>query len=241
MLTFDPLSGRRVLVVDDDEIIGDVLVSYLRREGLSVGHVQDGFAALEELRQVRPDAVILDRMLPGIDGLEVCRRIRARADTPILLVTALGSEDDRIAGLEAGADDYVVKPFSPRELVLRVKAQLRRTVEQASANPDAAVGRLRLDGARNKIWNGREPLTLAVREFNLLAFLLRHPGQVFDRETLLRCVWGWDVGDLSTITVHVRRLREKIEVDPGRPRILRTIWGVGYLLTDEPAATWIRS
>lgn len=231
MLT-SALASRRVLLVEDDPVISDVVTRYLRREGFSVCHVTDGFSALDDISRARSDVVILDRMLPGIEGLEVCRRIRAVTDAPVLVLTALGSEDDRIAGLVAGADDYVVKPFSPRELVLRVNALVRRAVTTKTAAPDATAGDLHLDGSAHIIMKSGRPLALTSREFDLLAYLIRHPGQAFDRETLLREVWGWDIGDATTITVHVRRLREKIEPEPSAPRVLRTVWGVGYMLAE---------
>lgn len=219
---------RSVLVVEDDPIVAEVVESYLRRGGIAAGVVTDGLAAIARVRDERPDLVLLDRMLPGVDGLEVCRRIRAVTDVPIIMLTALGEEHDRIAGLEAGADDYLVKPFSPRELMLRVEAVLRRT--SAPFEPQAVVvqSAFRLDASQREIAVGDRVLTLTVREFDLLAFLIRHPDQVFRRDELLQAVWGWDIGDLSTVTVHIRRLREKVELDPGSPQHLLTVWGVGY-------------
>lgn len=228
------IDGRRILVVEDDPVVSEVLVDYLRHDGMSVNAVHDGFAALGELATSRADVVILDRMLPGIDGVQICERIRATNSVPILLLTALGSEDDRIAGLVAGADDYLVKPFSPREVVLRVRALLRRSLTTTAPEPDAVVGGLSLDGGRRIITQHGQALDLTTREFDLLAFLLRHPDQVFDRSALLQHVWGWNVGDESTVTVHMRRLREKVEPDPAHPRILRTLWGAGYYLADAP-------
>jgi DNA-binding response OmpR family regulator len=170
-------------------------------------------------------------MLPGIDGLEVCRRLRAAHGTPVIMLTALGSTEDRIAGLEAGADDYLAKPFSPRELVLRVQSVLRRSV--LDLTPEAAfdLGPFRLEPAERVVTKRGEALTLSVREYELLAFFLKHPRQAFSREQLLRAVWRWEFGDLSTVTVHVRRLREKIEDDPSHPGWLTTVWGVGYRLS----------
>jgi DNA-binding response OmpR family regulator len=169
-------------------------------------------------------------MLPGIDGAEVCRRIRATSSVPIILLTALGSTDDRIVGLEAGADDYLTKPFSPRELVLRVQSILRRSVGDLTPEGPVEVGPFSLDPAARTIMRDGSPLALTVREFDLFSFLLKHPGQAFNREQLLRSVWNWDFGDLSTVTVTVRRVREKIEPDPTNPTILVTVWGVGYRL-----------
>ncbi|MCU1528440.1 MAG: two-component system response regulator [Frondihabitans sp.] len=220
--------ARSVLVVEDDPIVSEVVVSYLVKNGHHVDAVTDGLSAVARVAARRPDLVLLDRMLPGIDGLEVCRRIRVLGDVPVIMLTALGQEHDRIGGLEAGADDYLVKPFSPRELMLRVDAVLRRTAVPFEPDPVATVGDFRLDSSQREITVRGRPLTLTVREFDLLAFLIRHPDQVFRREELLEGVWGWAIGDLSTVTVHARRLREKIEEDPASPAHLLTVWGVGY-------------
>ncbi|MFD0418830.1 response regulator transcription factor [Streptomyces sp. NPDC127108] len=229
-----PATGARVLVVDDDRTVAEVVTGYLVRAGYEVEQAEDGPAALERAAARRPDLVVLDLMLPGMDGLEVCRRLRERGPVPVIMLTARGDEDDRILGLEVGADDYVTKPFSPRELVLRVESVLRRS--QASApRPRPGGSLLRAVGlsldpeARRATKNGTE-LALTVREFDLLAFFLRHPGRAFGREELMRQVWGWDFGDLSTVTVHVRRLRGKVEDDPAAPRLIQTVWGVGYRL-----------
>jgi DNA-binding response OmpR family regulator len=176
---------------------------------------------------------VLDLMLPGMDGLEVCRRMRGHGPVPVIMLTARGDEDDRILGLEVGADDYVTKPFSPRELVLRVESVLRRTRPAAGARPLRLAGLVVDPEARRATRNGEE-LALTIREFDLLAFFLRNPGRAYSREDLMREVWGWDFGDLSTVTVHVRRLRGKVEEDPGRPRLIQTVWGVGYRF-EEPA------
>ncbi|TXN31054.1 response regulator transcription factor [Lacisediminihabitans profunda] len=224
----DPLKDRRVLVVDDDPTVSEVVCSYLRSAGFLVDETADGLSAVEIARRTRPDLIVLDRMLPGIDGLEVCRRIRADRAVPVIMLTALREEDDRIGGLEAGADDYLAKPFSPRELVLRVQSILRRTLAEFSPESAVDVGEFHLDVSSRQVFRHRAELALTVREFDLLAFLIRHPRQVFSREELLRAVWGWEFGDLSTVTVHVRRLREKIEPDPAHPSLLATVWGVGY-------------
>ncbi|BCB76522.1 response regulator transcription factor [Phytohabitans flavus] len=222
--------GQRVLVVDDDPTVSDVVCRYLRRAGYDVSMAADGAAALAVVAREMPDLVVLDLMLPGIDGLEVCRRLRTRPDgVPIVMLTALGEEADRVLGLQLGADDYVTKPFSPRELVLRVQSVLRRA--GADAAPSAAPlrdGDLVVDEVRRVARLREAELTLTVREFDLLAFLMRHPGQAFRRADLLERVWGWHIGDQSTVTVHVRRLREKVEDDPARPRRIVTVWGVGY-------------
>lgn len=222
------LIDRRVLVVDDDPTVSEVVAEYLRSAGFVVDHVSDGFAAIEAVARIGPDLIVLDRMLPGIDGIEACRRIRTTSTTPIILLTALGSEDDRIQGLEAGADDYLTKPFSPRELVLRVQSILRRSLTEFAPESPLDRGPFHIDpAARVAKLNGR-PLALTVREFDLLSFFVKHPRQAFSREELLPAVWGWTHGDLSTVTVHVRRLREKIEPDPTHPTLLTTVWGIGY-------------
>jgi len=228
------IPSRVVLVVEDDPIVAEVVVSYLRKRGHVAELITDGLAAVERVRESRPDLILLDRMLPGIDGLEVCRRLRAEVDVPVIMLTALGQEHDRIDGLEAGADDYLVKPFSPRELMLRVDAVLRRTA--APFDPVAVVerGRFRLDTSQREIQVSGRTVPLTVREFDLLAFFVRHPDQVFRRDELLQAVWDWSLGDLSTVTVHVRRLREKVEPDPSQPQHLLTVWGVGYRFVPEP-------
>jgi DNA-binding response OmpR family regulator len=218
-----------VLVVDDDHTVREVVVSYLRAGGHAVSDAADGETALSTMRDTRADLVVLDLMLPGIDGLEVCRRLRQTSEVPIIMLTALGAETDRVVGLELGADDHVTKPFSPRELVLRVDSVLRRA--RSASEPDDSVvtdGDLFLDPAQHVATRAGQRLMLTTREFDLLRFLLAHPGVAWSREQLLSQVWGWTFGDQSTVTVHVRRLREKIEEDPTRPRRLVTVWGVGY-------------
>ena len=227
----EDLVGRRVLLVDDDPTVAEVASSYLRATGFVVEEASDGFAALEAADRIAPDLIVLDRMLPGIDGLEVFRRLRERMSTPVILLTALGSEDDRIAGLEAGADDYLSKPFSTRELVLRVQSVLRRSIGEFTPESVLEYGEFRLDPSAHVATRAGVELALTAREFDLFEFLLKHPNQVFSREELLRTVWGWTYGDLSTVTVHVRRLREKIERDPRSPVLLTTVWGVGYRFT----------
>lgn len=234
--------NTRVLVVDDDLTVGEVVAGYLRDAGLETRHAADGQSALSLAEDWPPDLVVLDLMLPGIDGLEVCRRLRAARDSqrpvPVIMLTALGEEGDRVLGLETGADDYVTKPFSPRELTLRVQAVLRRAAaaETATAPPQPfRAGRFEVDVAARRIRRDGRELTLTVREFDLLAFLLSHPGQAFTRPELLEQVWGWSYGDLSTITVCVRRLREKIEDDPAVPAHLQTVWGVGYRWETDPS------
>lgn len=246
-------SPARVLVVDDDPTVAEVVTGYLVRAGFTVDRAADGHAALACAAAARPDLVVLDLMLPGLDGLEVCRRIRAdQGQIPVVMLTARGDEDDRILGLEVGADDYVTKPFSPRELVLRVESVLRRAGTRREAASGTATGPgtgaetgaetgmalrsgpLTLDPAAHRATRDGVELGLTMREFELMAFFLQHPGRVVGREELMHRVWGWEFGDLSTVTVHVRRLREKIEDDPARPRLISTVWGVGYRF-DPPA------
>ena len=227
------LADRRILVVEDDETVREVVTTYLEAAGYIVDEATDGFTALDAITERTPDLVVLDRMLPGIDGVEVCRRIRARADIPVILLTALSGQDDRIDGLEAGADDYVTKPFSPRELVLRVQSVLRRSVTEFTPESPFHIGAFFLNPSARIIEKAGEALTLSAREFDLFSFLLKHPGRAFTREELLSAVWGWQIGDLSTVTVTMRRLREKVEDEPTSPRILSTVWGVGYRLDVE--------
>jgi DNA-binding response OmpR family regulator len=236
--------SARVLVVDDDATVAEVVVDYLRQAGLEPRHAADGAAALALAEEWRPDLVVLDLMLPGIDGLEVCRRLRKALDEqvpPVIMLTALGEENDRVLGLETGADDYVTKPFSPRELALRVQAVLRRA--GAPLAPEAGVtatppplrsAALELDVAARRARQDGHELVLTVREFDLLAFFMSHPGQAFTRAELMKRVWGWSFGDQSTVTVHVRRLRDKIEADPAAPVLLRTVRGIGYCWDAEP-------
>jgi DNA-binding response OmpR family regulator len=220
-------NGARVLVVEDDATLAEVVGIYLARTGLTVEHAGDGERALLAYAQNPPDLVVLDLMLPGVDGREVCRRLRAAGPVPVIILTALGSVGDRVLGLELGADDYVTKPFSPRELALRVQAVLRRTGPAARQAP-LVDGDLDLDVVARTARRGGRDLPMTAREFDLLAFLLRHPGQAFTRDELLRRVWGWTVGGHATVTSHVRHLREKVEDQPSRPERLVTVWGVGY-------------
>ena len=220
-----------ILVVEDEASIAEVVALYLRRAGFEVLSASDGQQALELVAGQDPDLVVLDLMLPKIDGYEVTRRLRARGDTPIIILTARKTEADRIAGLEMGADDYVVKPFSAQELVSRVRAVLRR-VSQPPADvqaPPLEFDGLTIDTASRTVAVRGEERNLSAKEFDLLATLARRPRQVFNRERLLELVWGSaDYIDPSTVTVHVRRVREKIEEDPSQPRFIATVWGVGY-------------
>ncbi|MEU9891403.1 response regulator transcription factor [Sphaerisporangium sp. NPDC051017] len=220
----------RILVVDDDPTVAEVIVKYLERDGHVVESVGDGAEALRRALANPPDLLVLDLMLPGMDGLQVCKKLRERWPVPVIMLTALGEEIDRVVGLETGADDYVTKPFSPRELALRVQSVLRRAKGTLVTN---GTGVLRDDGlvvdvGAHEVRLGGEEITLTAREFDLLAYLMRNPRQAFSRAALLDQVWGWSFGDTSTVTVHVRRLREKIETDPTTPRRIVTVWGVGY-------------
>jgi|SRR5690348_9552497 len=218
-----------VLVVDDEPMVRDVVVKYLENAGFETLEAQDGVAARELLEREMPAAIVLDLMMPRMDGLELCRWIRARSDVPVIMLTALGEEADRIVGLECGADDYVTKPFSPRELAVRVKAVVRRATAGAPKTERIDVGDLRVDAAAREVVKDGRPLHLTATEFDLLWFLVSHPRRVFSRRQLMESVWGYQATfDTGTVTVHIRRLREKIEADPSQPRHLETIWGVGY-------------
>lgn len=228
--------SQHILVVDDEATIREVLRRYLEREGYRVSEAGDGSQALRAIEQEPPDLVILDLMLPGIGGLVVADRIRLGNELPIIMLTAKGEAPDRIEGLEAGADDYIVKPFSPREVVLRVQAILRR-LEPALETAGGVVtgGGLTLDPASHSVEVGGSAISLTAKEFDLLHFLMRHPRQVFSRDQLLDHVWGYDFyGDAATVTVHIRRLREKVETDPSDPKHLMTVWGVGYKFEGGP-------
>lgn len=223
------MSPPRILVVDDEATVRDVVERYLKREGYGVCTAATGPEALAMIDEQAPDLVVLDLMLPGISGEEVCRRVRSKSDVPIIMLTARGREPERLHGLQLGADDYVVKPFSPRELVARVNAVLRRSTSAAPSDRVLSVGHLQIDPAARTVLRDGEIVSLTAKEFDLLHCLASHNGQVFSREQLLEHVWGWDFeGDPSTVTVHIRRLRSKIEPDPTRPRYLKTVWSVGY-------------
>jgi DNA-binding response OmpR family regulator len=218
-----------ILVVEDEPVVRDVVVRYLNQAGFRTLEAADGVEAERILAGESPSLVILDVMLPEIDGLDVCRWIRARSSTPIIMLTARGEEADRIVGLELGADDYVTKPFSPRELVARVRAVLRRATNVDLPTERLVFGDVEIEpGAREVHVDGRQ-LEITALEFDLLWFLASNPRQVFSREQIMDRVWGYTaVTDTGTVTVHVRRLREKIERDPSRPDHLQTVWGVGY-------------
>ena len=220
-----------VLVVDDEPIVRDVVVRYLRRDGFTTLEAGDGDDARRLIETNEPSLVVLDVMLPGSDGLDLCRWIRRRSDLPVILLTARGEEADRIVGLELGADDYVTKPFSPRELAARVRTVLRRAEGVSTRRERLEFGDVVLDGGSREATKAGEPVSLTAKEFDLLWFLASHPRHVFSRDQLMARVWGYDTAvDTGTVTVHVRRLREKIESDPSNPRHLQTVWGVGYRL-----------
>ena len=228
--------ANTILVVDDEKNIVQLARLYLGNEGFNVEEAYDGKQALEKARTVNPDLVVLDVMMPEMDGLTVCKELRKTSSVPVIILTARGDDVDKIVGLEIGADDYVTKPFNPRELVARVKAVLRRT--QGSMSPDTVleVGDVRLDPARREVTVGGKTVNLRAKEFDLLAAFMRHEGVVLDRERLLSIVWGQDFyGDTRTIDVHVAWLREKLS---GATARVQTVWGVGYkLVLDEQAAT----
>ena len=220
----------RILIVEDEPIVAEVVERYMRRDGYDVDVVHDGLAALDAYAAFKPDLIVLDLMLPKLDGLEVCRRIRSHADTPIIMLTARAEEVDKLVGLEIGADDYITKPFSPRELAARVKVVLRRASRSgADAGDNLRFDGLRINATTRQVENERGEVQLTAREFDLLHFLASHAGQVFTRDQLLEAVWDISFpGDDGTVTVHMRRLRAKVESDPSRPRHLKTVWGVGY-------------
>lgn len=218
-----------VLVVDDEPIVRDVVVRYLRQEGFDTLEAGDGDAARALIVGGAPELVVLDVMLPGTDGLSLCRWIRDRGDLPVIMLTARGDTADRIVGLELGADDYVAKPFSARELVTRVKTVLRRTQPRQGSLEPLTFDGLEIDPVSRDVTCGGELLRLTAKEFDLLHFLASHPRQVFSRSQLMTRVWGYEAAlDTGTLTVHIRRLRAKVERDPAAPRYLETVWGVGY-------------
>jgi two-component system response regulator ResD len=221
-----------VLVVDDEPTIREIVAGYLERDGYRTLEAADGNRARELLERDSPDLVVLDVMLPGADGLELCRWIRSRSRLPVIMLTARGEESDRIVGLELGADDYVTKPFSPRELAARVHTVLRRAEPETVSEEQLSFNGLVIDSATREVTKNGSPLRLTAREFDFLWFVASHPRRVFSREQIMRRVWGYSSAlDTGTVTVHVRRLREKIEDQPSRPRHLETVWGVGYRFT----------
>lgn len=230
------MTSQRILIVDDEPQVLEVLKLYLSRDGFRVNTAGDGQAALTAFDTLTPDLVVLDLMLPKVDGFQVFKELRGKSPVPIIMLTARGDELDRVLGLELGADDYIVKPFSPREVVARVKNVLRRVSQptQDSSEQALSYGDLRIDPRTRLVEANHGKVELTSKEFDLLYFLARHPGQVFTRAQLLDKVWGYEFfGDASTVTVHIRRLREKIEPDPAQPRYLSTVWGIGYKFEKE--------
>jgi DNA-binding response OmpR family regulator len=218
-----------VLVVDDEPIVRDVVVRYLKREGFDTLEAGDGDTARELIERSPPELVVLDLMLPGTDGLALCRWIRSHGELPVIMLTARGEEADRIVGLELGADDYVTKPFSPRELAARVRTVLRRSSRSAGSAERLSFGRLVIDAGTREVRVDDRLLRLTAKEFDLLFFLASNQRHVFSREQLMARVWGYEAAlDTGTVTVHIRRLRAKIELDAAKPRHLETVWGVGY-------------
>lgn len=224
------LAGKRILVVDDEATVREVVAAYLDREGFEVAQAADGTAALELIEREHPDLVVLDVMLPGTDGLSILSAVRRAMSTPVILLTARADATDRILGLEMGADDYVVKPFSPREVVARVKAVLKRGLEPRTADTSLDFGELVIDGATREVTLSDTPVELTAREFDLLFFLASSPRRVFSRNQLLEHVWDStrDWQDPATVTVHIGRLRQKLESEPRSPKWITTVWGVGY-------------
>jgi DNA-binding response OmpR family regulator len=226
-----PATTARILVIEDDPTVAEVVSRYLSREGFQVEVSANGLSGLQAALAAPPDLLVLDLMLPGLSGLEILRRLRKSAPVPVIMLTARSGEVDKVTGLEFGADDYVAKPFSPRELTARVKAVLRRAAGgvDAPATPGPLVaGPLELDPSTRLVSVDGRPVDLTVKEFDLLSYLMRNPRRAFRREELLEDVWGFSYGDTSTVTVHVSRLREKLEADPGSPRFVKTVRGVGY-------------
>jgi two-component system, OmpR family, alkaline phosphatase synthesis response regulator PhoP len=233
----DGASPTRILVVDDEANLVELVQGYLEREGYDVLTAGDGPSALSLARDGRPDLIVLDLMLPGFDGLEVCRRVRQFSDAYILMLTARAEEVDKVVGLSMGADDYLTKPFSPRELVARVKAMLRRPRSgpaEPEAPPPRRLGDLVIDTAKFEVRKRGDPVVLTARELALLATLAAHPGRVFTRAQLLEKVWGSEFYDDHVVEVHVGNLRRKLEDDPSRPRWVQTVRGVGYRLAEHP-------
>ncbi len=220
----------RILVVEDEEMVAEVVDRYLRRDGHEVRLVREGLGALPAVAEFAPELVVLDLMLPGVDGIEICRKLRESSEVPVIILSARREEVDKLAGFGVGADDYVTKPFSPRELVARIQTVLRRASGDDRAQPDVLrFSDLVIDVRARSVERDEQPIDLTAREFDLLGFLAEHARQVFTRDQILEAVWGYEfTGDDTTVTVHVRRVREKIEGDPSRPKHIKTVWGVGY-------------
>ncbi len=223
--------GAHVMLVEDDQRVRAAVAAYLRAKGFRIDEYADGETARAAVQRTTPDVLVLDRMLPGLSGDDLLREIRTRSNVPVIMLTALGASGHRIDGLELGADDYLAKPFALRELQLRISKLLRHRVSQQSPLAPFVVGRFRIDPTMRRITCGSIDVELTAREYELLLFLLKNPDRVISRDEMLREVWGWSAGEASTVTVHIRRLREKIETDPRDPVYLRTEWGTGYRFT----------
>ncbi len=229
------MAKEKILIVDDEKTLVKALKFNLEKEGFRVREAYDGEEALQKVFEDPPDLIILDLMLPELDGLEVCRRIRRKLDLPIIMLTARGEDIDKVLGLELGADDYLTKPFNPRELVARIKAILRRSVPREEGFQQyIQLGDLQLDLLQHRARLRQKNIDLTSKEFTLLSFLASNAGRVYSREQLLEQVWGRDYGgDIRTVDVHIRHLREKLEKDPGNPDLIITVWGTGYKFREE--------
>ncbi|MGM0688823.1 MAG: response regulator [Bacillota bacterium] len=229
------MSNELVLVVDDEKTLVKALAFNLEKEGFRVETAYDGEEALEKVFELKPDIVVLDLMLPVVDGFEVCRRIRKKLDVPIIMLTARSEDIDKVLGLELGADDYLTKPFNSRELVARIKAILRRSIiRDEESKKVIQIGKLQVDLLQHRVRLGEKEISLTSKEFALLSFLVTNAGNVYSREQLLEHVWGYDYyGDVRTVDVHIRHLREKIEQDPGNPELIITVWGTGYKFRED--------
>jgi DNA-binding response OmpR family regulator len=229
------VGNELVLVVDDEKTLVKALSFNLEKEGFKVEQAYDGEEALRKVFELKPDIVVLDLMLPEVDGFEVCRRIRKKLDVPIIMLTARSEDIDKVLGLELGADDYLTKPFNSRELVARIKAILRRSVvREEEARKLIQIGKLQVDLLQHRVRLGEQEVGLTSKEFALLSFLAANAGNVYSREQLLEQVWGYDYyGDVRTVDVHIRHLREKLEKDPGNPELIITVWGTGYKIRED--------
>ncbi len=229
------MSNELVLVVDDEKTLVKALSFNLEKEGFRVETAYDGKEALEKVFELKPDIVVLDLMLPEVDGFEVCRRIRKKLEIPIIMLTARSEDIDKVLGLELGADDYLTKPFNSRELVARIKAILRRSVVRDEESKKLIqIGKLQVDLLQHRARLGDREISLTSKEFALLSFLVSNAGNVYSREQLLEQVWGYDYyGDVRTVDVHIRHLREKIEQDPSNPELIITVWGTGYKFRED--------
>lgn len=227
------VSKQKILIVDDDNNIAELIALYLTKECFETKIVNDGEEALKEFASFRPDLIILDLMLPGVDGFEICRQIRSQKNTPIIMVSAKKDDIDKIRGLGLGADDYMTKPFSPSELVARVKAHLARYERLIGSNVEQneviEIRGLKIDKTARRVWVNGEEKSFTTKEFDLLTFLAGHPNHVYSKEELFREIWDMEsIGDIATVTVHIKKIREKIEYDTSHPQYIETIWGVGY-------------